>query len=71
MARLLRQAIDSGASPSLARIPMTPEQVAASYEEAEARAEPSGGSPGAGGQLDGDVPDDDGGATSVCHSVPA
>ena len=35
MARLLRQAIDSGAPPSLARIPMTPEQVAASYDEAE------------------------------------
>ena len=35
MAQLLRQAIDSGAPPSLARIPMTPEEVAASYEEAE------------------------------------
>jgi hypothetical protein len=35
MAQLLRQAIDSGAPPSLARIPMTPEQVAASYDEAE------------------------------------
>jgi hypothetical protein len=34
MAQLLRQAIDSGAPPSLARIPMTPEDVAASYEEA-------------------------------------
>jgi hypothetical protein len=34
MAQLLRQAIDSGAPPSLARIPMTPEEVA-SYEEAE------------------------------------
>jgi hypothetical protein len=34
MAQLLRQAIDSGAPPSLARIPMTPEEVAASYEEA-------------------------------------
>jgi hypothetical protein len=33
MAQLLRQAIDSGAPPSLARIPMTPEEVAASYEE--------------------------------------
>jgi hypothetical protein len=36
MAQLLRKAIDSGAPPSLARIPMTPEEVAASYEEAEA-----------------------------------
>jgi hypothetical protein len=35
MAQLLRQAIDSGAPPSLARIPMTPKQVAASYYEAE------------------------------------
>jgi hypothetical protein len=35
MAQLLRQAIDSGATPSLARIPMTPEEVAASYDEAE------------------------------------
>jgi hypothetical protein len=35
MAQLPRQAIDSGVPPSLARIPMTPEQVAASYDEAE------------------------------------
>jgi hypothetical protein len=35
MAQLLRQAIDSGAPPSLARIPMSPEEVAASYDEAE------------------------------------
>ena len=35
MAQLLRQAIDSGAPPSLARIPMTPEEVAASNDEAE------------------------------------
>lgn len=34
MAQLIRQAIDSGAPPSLARIPMTPEEVAASYEDA-------------------------------------
>jgi Domain of unknown function (DUF4192) len=38
MAQLLRQAIDSGAPPSLARIPMTPEQVAESYEAAYAEA---------------------------------
>ena len=36
MAMLLRQAIDSGAPPSLARLPMTPEEVAASYDELEA-----------------------------------
>ena len=35
MTQLLRQAIDAGAPPSLARIPMTPEQIAASYDEAE------------------------------------
>jgi hypothetical protein len=37
MAVLLRQVIDSGAPPSLARLPMTPEDVAASYDAAEAR----------------------------------
>jgi len=36
MARLLREAVDSGAPPSLARLPMTPEEVAASYDELEA-----------------------------------
>jgi hypothetical protein len=34
MARLLRQAIDAGAPPSLARLPMTPEEVAAAYDDA-------------------------------------
>ena len=34
MAVLLRQVINSGAAPSLARLPMTPEQVAASYQRA-------------------------------------
>jgi hypothetical protein len=37
MAQLLRQALDSGAPPSLARVPMTPEEVAAAYDGAEAR----------------------------------
>ena len=32
MARLLRQALDCGAPPSVARLPMTPEEVAASYD---------------------------------------
>jgi hypothetical protein len=36
MAQLLRQVIDSGAPPSLARLPMTPEEVAASYDNLEA-----------------------------------
>ena len=31
MALLLRDTIDAGAPPSLARLPMTPEEVAASY----------------------------------------
>lgn len=35
MAVLLRQVISSGAPPSMARLPMTPEQVAASYGEEE------------------------------------
>jgi hypothetical protein len=39
MARLLRRAIDSGAPPSMARLPMTPEEVAASYDAQEAAAE--------------------------------
>jgi hypothetical protein len=37
MALLLRQAIDSGAPPSMARLPMTPEEVAASYDDLEGR----------------------------------
>jgi len=36
MAQLLRQVITAGAPPSLARLPMTPEEVAASYDDAEA-----------------------------------
>lgn len=36
MAVLLRQVIDSGAPPSLARLPMTPDDVAASYDTLEA-----------------------------------
>jgi hypothetical protein len=39
MALLLRQVITAGAPPSLARLPMTPEEVAASYDEAEDEAE--------------------------------
>jgi Domain of unknown function (DUF4192) len=35
MASLLRQVIDSGAPPSLARLPMAPEEVAASYDDLE------------------------------------
>jgi Domain of unknown function (DUF4192) len=39
MARLLRRALDSGAPPSVARLPMSPEQVAASYDAQEAAAD--------------------------------
>jgi Domain of unknown function (DUF4192) len=39
MARLLRRALDSGAPPSVARLPMTPEQVAATYDAQEAAAD--------------------------------
>jgi hypothetical protein len=35
MAVLLRQALDAGAPPAAARLPMTPEEVAAAYDEAE------------------------------------
>jgi hypothetical protein len=38
MARLLREALDLGAPPSLARLPMTPEEVAASFDAADAAA---------------------------------
>jgi hypothetical protein len=43
MAVLLRQVLDSGAPPSLARLPMTPEDVAASYDALEARDEAGDG----------------------------
>jgi uncharacterized protein DUF4192 len=45
MALLLRQVITSGAPPSLARLPMTPEEVAASYENQE---DETGNGPGSG-----------------------
>jgi Domain of unknown function (DUF4192) len=35
MAQLLRQVITAGTPPSLARLPMTPEEVAASYADAD------------------------------------
>ena len=38
MARLLRRALDAGAPPSVARLPMTPEEVAAAYDAQEAAA---------------------------------
>ena len=40
MALLLREALDSGAPPSMARLPMTPEEVAAAYDTAEAARTP-------------------------------
>jgi hypothetical protein len=42
MGLLLAEAITAGLPPSAARLPMTPEQVAASYAAAESSAEPSG-----------------------------
>jgi hypothetical protein len=45
MAHLLRDTIDAGAPPSLARLPMTPEEVAASYEEQSADGDPSQAEP--------------------------
>jgi Domain of unknown function (DUF4192) len=51
MAVLLRQVIDSGAPPSLARLPMTPADVAASYDTVEASDDASDEAGGeAGGQ---------------------
>jgi Domain of unknown function (DUF4192) len=35
MARLLREVVDSGVPPRMARLPMTPEEVAASYEDTD------------------------------------
>jgi len=43
MALLLRSTIDAGAPPSLARLPMTPEEVAASYAEADVWPDPGTG----------------------------
>ena len=57
MAVLLRQVIDSGAPPSLARLPMTPEDVAASYDALEARDEAGDEASGEAG--DQAHPDDD------------
>jgi Domain of unknown function (DUF4192) len=56
MALLLRQVITAGAPPSLARLPMTPEEVAASYDEAE------------GGAFDADE-DEDGHDTDYDHDL--
>ena len=37
MAMLLREALDAAAPPSMARLPMTPEEVAAAYGAVEAQ----------------------------------
>ena len=62
MALLLRDVIDAGAPPSMARLPMTPEEVAASYAAADDPDAPGDdlpdGDPDAGEPLDYD-PDDD------------
>lgn len=60
MALLLRQVITAGAPPSLARLPMTPEEVAASYDDAEGGA-PEGGAP-EGGAPDSAIGDRDAGS---------
>ena len=70
MALLLRDVIDAGAPPSMARLPMTPEEVAASYAAAEDPGGPDDdrpagarGAPGAAeppdGDSDGDLTDGD------------
>ena len=43
MAQLLRDALDSGAPPSMARLPMTTEEVAAAYDAAEAAEDAAAG----------------------------
>ena len=43
MAQLLRDVIDAGTPPSMARLPMTPEEVAANY--GDTADEPSAGEP--------------------------
>jgi hypothetical protein len=43
---LLREAIGAGAPPSLARLPMTPEEVAASYDALEADSDETESPPG-------------------------
>jgi len=45
MALLLRDTIDAGTPPSMARLPMTPEEVAASYAADDERAEAEAGQP--------------------------
>jgi hypothetical protein len=54
MALLLREAVDSGAPPSLARLPMTPEEVAAAYD---AREGPDADDSMAGSAAMGDAPE--------------
>jgi hypothetical protein len=43
MARLVRRALDYGAPPSMARLPMTPDEVAATYDAQEAAAAAAAG----------------------------
>ena len=40
MALLPREALDLGAPPAMARLPMTPEEVAAAYDDAHERQKP-------------------------------
>jgi hypothetical protein len=58
MARLLRDALDAGAPPSMARLPMTPEEVSACYDQAErpgkAEKEAGTGQPGGDTSPDGE-----------------
>jgi hypothetical protein len=67
MALLLRQVITAGAPPSLARLPMTPEEVAASYDDAEGSYDDAEGSyDGAEGE---DGPDHDHEMDSGVHDL--
>jgi len=62
MAILLREVVDSGAPPRLARLPMSPEEVAASYAEADDEGDDEIDDPEAGDAEFGDPGYDDGDA---------
>jgi hypothetical protein len=69
MALLLRQVISAGAPPSLARLPMTPEEVAASYDDDEADDDEADDDEADDDEADDDEADDDDRAESYDHEL--
>ena len=67
MALLLREALDSGAPPSMARLPMTPEEVAACYDDLEG---PDADDSTAGSAAMGDAPEGYGTCREHGHGGP-